>query len=185
MPVYVDPLLPLHPLTVDDVAAMLDAGILGEDDRVELLDGVLVEMNAPGPEHSWAVRRLNMLLVPLAAEAGYEVSPQNPLNVISPISQPQPDIAIVPPGPRDSHAAQALLAIEISKSSRRLDLGRKAEIYAEAGIPEYWVLDVERAELVVHREPVDGRYTSVLTLTAGETVTAIALDLTVPVSELL
>jgi len=78
-----------------------------------------------------------------------------------------------------------VLVIEISRSSRQLDLGRKAELYAEADIPEYWVLDVERRELVVHRDPRDGRYKSVRTLGEHETVTAVAVDLTVPLAELL
>ena len=185
MPVQVDPQLPVHPLTVDNLAAMVDAGILGEDDRVELLDGVLVEMSPQSEPHMYAIRRFNELVMPAITAAGMELSPQCPLGVRSPISQPEPDFAVIPRTPRDERPANAVLVVEISNSSLRLDLGRKAEIYAEAGIPEYWVLDVERRELVVHREPVDGRYTSVRTLNDGATVTAVALGLTVRVSTLL
>jgi len=185
MPVHVDASLPVHPLTADDVDAMVEADILGEDDRVELLDGVLVEMSPQGPAHAAAIRRLTVLLAPLVAAAGLELSPQCPLGVRSPISQPEPDLAVIPSVPRGEHASRALLVVEISKSSRQLDLGRKAELYAEADIPEYWVLDVERRELVVHREPRGGRYTSVHTLGEHDTATAVAIDLSVPLAELL
>ena len=70
MAVHIDASLPVHPLTVDDVAAMVHAGILGEDDKVELLDGVLVEMSPQGPQNLVAVSRLTMRLVPIAAAGG-------------------------------------------------------------------------------------------------------------------
>ena len=70
-------------------------------------------------------------------------------------------------------------------TSLRIDLVRKARIYATGNVPEYWVLDVKRRALIVHRAPQDGAYTDVRTLDEHETVTAVALDLTVPVSALL
>ncbi|MDQ3677273.1 MAG: Uma2 family endonuclease [Actinomycetota bacterium] len=185
MPVQVDPLMPVRPLTVTDVYRMVDAGILDEDDRVELLDGVLVEMTPPAPAHAYAVRTLTMLAVPAAAAAGLEVSVQDPVTVASPINLPQPDLAVVPPTTPERLIADAVLLVEISVTSRRLDLGRKASIYAEGGVPEYWVLDVERRKLVAHRDPVDGRYTRVRTAGEDETVTALGFDLAVPVSTLL
>ena len=183
--VHVDASLPVHPLTVDDLKAMADAGILGEDDKVELLDGVLVEMSPQGARHAAAIRRLTNRLVPFATAAGLEVSPQCPLNVVSPMGQPQPDLAIVPIGDWESHAAQALLVIEISETSRAVDLGRKAAIYAAAGIPEYWVLDLTDFKLVVHRAPAGDGYTDIAVLTDADEVTAARLPLTVAVAELL
>lgn len=186
MAVHVDASLPVHPLTVDDLDAMVRAGILDEDDHIELLDGVLVEMSPQGERHAVAIRRLNMLLAPIAAAAGMEVSPQCPLNVISPISQPEPDLAIVPATTWDGgHAARPLLVIEVSVTSRAVDLGRKAAIYAAAAIPEYWVLDLDRRRLVVHRDPVDDRYEQVEQLTDLDTATAVRLPLTVEVAYLL
>ena len=185
MAVHVDVSLPVHPLTVDDLEAMVRAGILAEDDRVELLDGVLVEMSPQSPDHAGAVRRLITLLAPVAATPGLEVSPQCPLNVVSPISQPEPDLAVVPACGWGAHAAQALLVIEVSVTSRAVDLGRKAAIYAAAAIPEYWVLDLAERRLVVHREPADARYEDVTALTDAEVVTAARLPLTVAVAELL
>lgn len=185
MAVHVDASLPVHPLTVDDVMAMVRCGILGEDDRVELLDGVLVEMSPQSPRHAAAVRRLTGLLAPVAAAAGLEVSPQCPLGVGSPISQPEPDLAVVPAGGWEAHAGDALLVVEVSVSSRAVDLGRKAAIYAAGGIPEYWVLDLDARRLVVHRDPAGERYATVTAHTGGDTVGAIRLPLTVAVAELL
>lgn len=75
--------------------------------------------------------------------------------------------------------------VETGATSLQIDLVRKARIYATGNVPEYWVLDVERRELIVHRTPQDGAYTDVRTLGDDETVTATAIDLTVPVAALL
>jgi len=185
MAVHVDASLPVHPLTVDDVHAMVRAGILGEDDRVELLDGVLVEMSPQGPAHLRAVSRLTMLLAPVAAAAGLEVSPQCPLDVASPISLPEPDIYVAAAGGWDAYPAGALLVVEVSVTSRAVDLGRKAAIYAAAGIPDYWVIDIANRRLVVHREPAGDHYDDVAALTDADVITAARLPLTVAVAQLL
>jgi len=185
MPVHMDTSLPVHPLTITDVTEMLRAGIIAEDDHIELLDGVLVAMSPQREPHAYAIRRLNALVGPVAAAAGLELSIQAPLDVGSAISLPEPDVAIVPVTARDRHPSGALLVVEMGATSLALDLGRKAAIYAAAGVPDYWVLDVERRVLVVHREPVDGCYAHVRTVSARATVTAAAVDLAVPVSALL
>lgn len=185
MAVHVDSSLPVHPLTVDDVMAMVDAGILDDDDKVELLDGVLVEVSPQGGRHAEAIRRLNRLLVPIAIAEGLDVSPQCPLDVESPISLPEPDFAVVPIGSGVSHAGGALLVIEISVSSRRIDLGCKAAIYAAAGVPDYWVLDLADDQLIAHREPAGEAYSSITALAGTDEVTAARLPLTVAVADLL
>lgn len=185
VPVYTDPALPLHPLSVTDVGEMVRTGIIGPDDRVELLDGLLVEMSPQGEPHAYAIRRLIALAAPAAAAAGLEISIQAPLDVKSPISLPEPDVAIVPVTARDRHPSGALLVAEMGSTSLALDLGRKARIYASAGVPDYWVLDVERRLLVVHREPFEGRYSDVRSAGEHETIAAAAVDLVVPVSALL
>jgi len=185
MAVHVDASLPVHPLTVDDIAAMVDAGILGEDDHVELLDGVLVEMTPQGEAHAYAIRELLAQVAAVVLEAGLRLSIQSPLNVVSPISQPEPDLAVVQEDGWDAHAAQALLVIEVSMTSRAIDLGRKAAIYAAAGIPEYWVLDLDKRRLVVHRDPAVDRYETVQALTDADVVTAARPPLTIAVTELL
>jgi len=184
MAVHVDAALPVHPLTVTDLYAMLEAGILQEDDHVELLDGVLVEMSPQSPPHAYALRELTMLAAPVAAAAGLRLTIQGPLDVGSPITLPEPDLAIVPVTPIDRHPSGALLVVEMGNTSLRIDLGPKARIYAEAGVPDYWVLDVKRREIVVHREPSGSRFEQVRRVGADETLTALAVALAIPVADL-
>ncbi len=167
MAIRVDAALPVHALTTSDVDAMVEAGILSEDDQIELLDGVLVEMSAQSPQHAYALRRLTRLAARVADAADLELIVQGPLDVGSPISLPEPDLAIVPVTPSDRHPAGALLVAEMGNTSLRMDLGPKARIYATAGVPEYWVLDVERREIVVHSLP--GRATSASSVWAWAT----------------
>ncbi len=185
MAVHVDPALPVRALTIADVDAMVAAGILGEDDRVELLEGALVEMSPQSEAHAYAIRRLTMLLAPAAAAADLILLVQLPLLVGSSRSRPEPDLAIVPDGPRDRHGSDAVLAVEVSVSSRRIDLGPKARIFATAGVPEYWVLDIEGRELVVHRAPGADGYAEVERFGEDATVAARSVVLTVPVAALL
>ena len=185
MPVHVDETLPLHPLSVSDVLEMVEAGILGADDHVELLDGVLVEMSPQGPPHAYAIRELTSLAFPAAATAGLQLSIQGPVDVGSPISLPEPDLAIVPVTGRDEHPRNPVLVVEMGATSLRIDLVRKARIYATGNVPEYSVLDVEARALIVHRAPHHGAYTDVRAFGESETVAAVALDLTVAVASLL
>jgi len=185
MPVHVDATLPLHPLTVADLEKMLLAGILDDNDHVELLDGVLVEMSPQGSPHAYAIRELVALASGAVLKAGLRLSVQSPLDVGSAVSLPEPDVAIVPATAPDRHPSGALLVAEMGATSISIDLVRKARIYATAGIPDYWVLDVDRRVLVVHRKPIDGCFTDVRTLGEDETVVAAAVDLVVAVSRLL
>jgi Uma2 family endonuclease len=106
--------------------------------------------------------RLNRILVEgIAAEEG-EVRVGSPL-AISDLSLPHPDFAVVQPRAsyRDAHPTTASLVVEVAHSSRRTDLGLKAVLYAAAGIGDYWVVDLVRDELVVHREPAGTMFAAV------------------------
>ena len=138
----------LHRLSVDDVYRMFDAGVLGEEDRVELIDGVLVDVNRPSPEHStivswltrhfvvgcpdWEVRIQDLLLV----EGGFVL----------------PDLMVVEQLGRDRHPTTAALVVEVSITTLRHDTA-KARRYARAGVGEYWLVDVGRRAVVVHEHP--------------------------------
>lgn len=185
MAVHLDPDVKLWPLTVADVDRMVAEGSLGEDDRVELLDGVLVEVSPQSPEHAAVLRELFALLAPIALEGDLQVASQAPLLVARQSSRPEPDMAVVRrPGP-GRHPTEALLVVEIAISSRQLDLNAKAAIYAEAGVPDYWVVDVAGREVVVHREPAAGRYGLVRRVREGESVEAALLPVRVQVTALL
>ncbi len=157
----------MRPITVEDYERMVDAGILGEDDRVELLNGQLSEKSPVSPEHAAIVRWLSTLLIRGIAPDIASVGTQLPVR-LPPLSEPEPDVAIVPAGTyAHAHPTEALLVIEVSVSSRRLDLGTKAEIYAAAGMGEYWVIDIPCRVVHVHRSPSGGRYGSCRQVATG------------------
>ena len=156
--------VPRHRLTVEDYHRLGTAGILGEDDRVELLEGQLVDMSPIGPRHALTIDSLTLALVRAVGDHAW-VRVQNPIT-LDRRSEPQPDFTVVRrpwpgypnahPGPDDVH-----LLIEVSDSSLDFDLGAKRELYARAGIREFWVVDLTSNGILVHRDPAGGQYGSV------------------------
>ena len=123
-----------------------------EDERVELLRGVVVSMSPCYPEHAGPITRLNMLLVPpLVGRALVRVQ----LSLIATDeSEPEPDITIVGlDNPHVAHPEQAYLVIEVASSSLRKDRLLKAPLYAETGFPEYWIVNVKEQTVEVYRSP--------------------------------
>jgi Uma2 family endonuclease len=157
-----------RPIRRVEYEKMVEAGVFGED-RVELLYGVIVDMPPKGAPHDSAIQRLTKLLLP-AVLGRAEVRVQSAF-AASDGSEPEPDVAIVPPGEyRDAHPTQALLLIEVADSSLPVDRGIKAQLYAESGVPEYWVVNVRDAIVEVHTEIVRGVYTHVKPYRAGDRV---------------
>lgn len=157
----------IHRLSVQDVLAMAEAGIFGECDRVELVDGVLVDMSPIGPRHSHAVEWLTHHFV-LAAGDTFRVRVQD-LLVISEYAFVMPDLMVVEPIWLDESPDAALFVVEVAQTSFSHDV-EKAETYAGAAVPEYWIVDLRHKELVVHREPRDGAYASVRRFVAEDVV---------------
>ncbi len=142
-----------HRFTVEEYHRMVEIGLLSEDDRVELIDGEIVEMAAIGWRHANCVNDLNMLLVRFAQDR-YVVSVQNPIT-ISEHGEPQPDLVLLRnqpvgrlPGPED-----VLLLIEVSDTTLSYDRNVKLPRYARAGIPEVWIFDLEGCRVEVHAVP--------------------------------
>jgi Uma2 family endonuclease len=156
--------------TVDEYYTMADAGILTEDDRVELIEGEIVQMAAIGSLHAACVDRLNRLLVQQAGEAAL-VRVQNPVR-LSDLSEPQPDLALLRPR-TDYYAAghpgpsDTLLIIEVAHSTLAYDREIKVPLYAVSGIPETWVVDLEGGEVRVYREATKHGYDVVISLLPG------------------
>jgi Uma2 family endonuclease len=176
-------------LTVDDYHRMAKAGILHEDDRVELIVGELIEMAAIGSYHFTTVNKLNREFSARAVEV-YIVSVQNPVR-LSRYSEPQPDIALLRlrsdeyadglPGPED-----VLLIVEESDSTVAADRRVKLPLCAAAGIPEAWLVNIPRRSIEVHREPRGGRYQQVTVFRRGERISLLLLpDASVVVEEIL
>jgi len=150
----------LHRFTVDEYHRMGEAGILGEDDRVELIYGVIREMSPINRSHVIATSRTRQLFADgLAGRAS--VYEQSPLHLEALASEPEPDIAIYSNPDVDAFGTAEtapLLAIEVADSSLSYDLRTKAGLYAEGLVPEYWVLDVQGRVLHVFRNARDGVY---------------------------
>ena len=146
---------------------MVEAGILAENARVELIGGVLVEMSPTGPTHEDLVEWLTRHFV-LATAGRFRVRIQSTL--LTPGDGFfQPDVFVLDDGPRGHLPAAALLVVEVSDTSRRHDLWKTAT-YAAMEVPEYWIVDVNRNDVLVHRQPRDGSYESVERFKPGDTI---------------
>ena len=157
-------------LSIEEYERMGAAGILDEDERVELIDGVLVQMAAVGDRHVACVIRLTDWFGMHAAGRAF-VSVQNPIR-LPPRTEPEPDLVLVRrrtdtyrggvPGPDDT-----LLVIEVSDTTLAYDRDVKVPRYAAAGIPETWVIDLTGERVLVYRQPGADGYEQLTTLTRG------------------
>jgi len=146
----------IRPLKRVEYDRMVDAGLF-VDERIELLRGVLVEMSPQGTGHADAVARVLRLCYEQLGRA-YEIRPQLPF-AASDDSEPEPDVMISPRGDyRKAHPERALLLIEVADSSLTKDRRIKAAIYAEVGVPEYWIVAVSAEQIEILSDPVDGDY---------------------------
>lgn len=174
--------------TIDEYHRMAEAGILTEDDRVELLEGEIVEMTPIGSLHAGQVNRLNSLFIGRLGSR-VVVSVQNPVQ-LSQDSEPQPDLALLRPRSdfyRRAHpgARDVFVAIEVMDTSVETDRRVKVPLYAKAGIPETWLVDVNADRLEVYRTPAAEGYRDVRVLRRGESLTIEAFpDLTLTVDDL-
>lgn len=175
--------------TVDEYEQMGRVGILSEDDRVELLDGEIVEMQPIGPSHAGHVNRLTELFVSrLAGRATVIV--QNPLR-LDRRSEPQPDLTIARPRAdfySNAHPApeDALLVIEVADSSLRVDREVKVPLYAKASIAELWIVDLAAEELEAYREPSGSGYATTTRLRRGDSIAPLSFpDVTIELIDVL
>ena len=157
--------------TVDEYHRMAEVGILPEVGRFELIRGEIIEMTPTGSPHSDRVNRLTYLFVSRLGQSVI-VSGQNPVT-LNVQSEPMPDLALLKPRPdfyTTAHPSpeDVLLVVEVSDTTVRYDSTVKAALYADAGIPEYWLLDVAEDVLVVRTDPAAGAYRNVHLLHRGE-----------------
>ncbi len=173
--------------TRDDFVRLGDLGFFEPDDRVELVDGEIIDMGSQGPPHFRATDRAMRVLMRVF-EPSCWVRNQGPL-YLSVISQPVPDVAVVSGSVddyQDDHPSAALLIVEVSDTSVGFDRGRKARLYAGAGIAEYWIIDVNARQLEIRRTPTADGYAEVTVFSETDTVTPIAApDALIAVKDLL
>lgn len=152
---------------------LYEQGLLAEDDRVELLEGVIVAMPPRTPRHDSGITRVQQALARVVGDRA--VVRVQCTFVAGERSLPEPDVAVVPGRVEDydlRHPREALLLVEVAEASVRTDRLSKSRIYATAGVPEYWILDLEQDRLEVHRGPdrSAGRYRSVERWRPGDRV---------------
>jgi Uma2 family endonuclease len=134
---------------------MVEVGLLGEDDRVELIDGEILTMTPQDSLHSTAITLAHDALRVAFAGIGH-VRGQCPI-ALDDMSEPEPDLAVVAGAVRDythEHPAAALLLVEVALTTLSYARRRKASLYARAGIPEYWVINLRERCLEVYRSPI-------------------------------
>jgi Uma2 family endonuclease len=176
-------------LTVDEFHRMGQAGILTEDDRVELLDGELVMMSPIGSRHAASVKRSNHVFVQRGG-GRVVVGVQDPIR-IGEHSEPQPDLVLLRLRAdyyAGSHpeAQDILLVVEVADTSAEVDREVKGLLYARAGIPEMWLANLVEDCLEVFRAPTPDGYAEVRRFRRGERVSPLALpDLVMAVEEIL
>jgi Uma2 family endonuclease len=159
--------------TREEYHRMGEVGILKPTDRVELIRGEIVEMSPIGRRHVAFVDNLNQLLV-VRLRGRAIVSVQNPV-ALSDDTEPQPDLKVlrrrpVPYKEREAYGEDVLLLIEVAETSLACDRSTKLRLYAEAGIPEYWVVDCVAESVELHRTPEGGRYRDVIRITGAAAV---------------
>ena len=171
--------------TVKEYHLMSETGILSETDRVELIEGEIIQMAAIGTRHATAVRRLNRLFHRLPEDTVI-VDVQNPVQ-LSERTEPQPDVVLLRFRGDDYETAhpvpsEVLLLVEVADSTVDNDRDVKIPIYARSHIPEVWLVNLVENCLEVYRQPTPNGYSLILKLYAGQEVAPIAFpDFTVSV----
>jgi Uma2 family endonuclease len=174
--------VPVYRLSVDDVHKMVAAGVLDEDERLELVEGVLVTMVPIGAEHDGAVAWLNEELMRVPGRT-WQVRVQSTLLIEG--GYLLPDLIVVDRLPRSQQPSRALLVVEVAQTSQARDR-EKARDYASADVPEYWIVDLAARNVTVHRRPLAGAYDEVTVFAEGDSLQPLLEELPpVAISELL
>jgi len=172
--------------TRDEYDRLAAAGAFHPEAHVQLIQGEIVEITPQSAAHAAAVELVQGALQALGS--AYRVRVQLPL-ALGADSEPEPDLAVVTGSPRtraDHHPATAILVVEVADTTLDFDRTRKQAIYAQAEIPEYWILNLVNRLLEVYREPQESAYRATLRLTPGESIAPLAAPaVQIKVSELL
>ncbi len=162
--------------TVEEYHQIIDAGILTPEDKVELLDGKIIQMSPQKPPHSGTTQRASDYLKLILALKAH-VRTQLPITLSS--SEPEPDIAVVEidPGAYGNHhpsSREIFLLIEVSYSTLDFDCKQKAAIYAKENIREYWVLDIIERQVYVYQNPSQSGYQQKTIFNVDDAITLLA-----------
>ncbi len=169
------PAIQRHAVTLDEYERMVEAGVFEPEARLELITGEIVDMAPPGPGHAASVSRLHQYLGEQLKRRAIFWPQGNPIRLPNSNSRPQPDMTLLRwrddyyatklPGPED-----VLLLVEVSDSTLKFDRGDKLQLYAEAGIPEYWIVNLVDGVVEAYSDPNAGTYQTMRTAQRGETL---------------
>ena len=188
--------LPLRRFTLDEYHSLIETGFFDEDERVELLEGVLVSMSPIYPAHANAVDLLLIVFSSLLARGGMRLRVQSPISMVESDSEPEPDLILTKDmgsafAERHPSPSEVFLLVEVSQSSLSIDRSKKGALYAQAGITEYWIWNLADDVLEVYRDPHkptsgEALYQTKLTFGQGMSVAPLAFpDFEVAVDDLL
>jgi Uma2 family endonuclease len=173
-----------RPWTRVEYERLIDAEILGPEERIELLGGQMIVKEPQDSPHATAILLVQRALA-LAFGPGWTVRPQMPV-ALDDESEPEPDVCVVPGEPqhyRDAHPAHPALIVEVALSRLAFDREHKGSLYARAGIADYWIVNIRDRRLEVYRDPVPDagarfgwHYGRAVTLTADESIAPLAAD---------
>lgn len=151
----------VRPLYRVEYDALVEQGFL-VDEPIELIEGRLLARSPEGDRHASVLRRLTRLVFDAIPADEGDIGVGNPI-ALSDLSEPEPDVSVFPPAAvyRAGHPSTATLLIEVSMSSLRRDRIVKQRIYAQAGITDYWIVDLRHDVVIVHRDPADDGYRTV------------------------
>ena len=176
--------------TLDEYHRMGETGILGEDARVELIEGEIIEMTPIGSRHAATVARIHHLFSTRLGDRAVVWS-QNPLLLVRYQSEPEPDLMLLAPrsdfyAPGHPEPPDVRLLIEVVDSSLAYDRRTKFPLYARAGVAEAWLIDLDGSRLEIHRDPADAGYASVRVPRRDESFAPLAFpDLSLTLRDLL
>lgn len=175
-------------LTLSEYHRMAEVGILSDEDRVELLNGEIIQMSPIGSRHAANVKRINQLLSQLIA-GKLLIGVQDPI-ALGNHSEPEPDIVVLKPvddfyASHHPTAEDVLLVIEVSDSTLQKDKEVKIPLYADAGIPEAWIINLEENQVECFRTPENGTYQSHVIFSYEDTLNFNPFNLAINASDLL
>ena len=171
------PRLKTFRLNVSQYHQMSEAGIFSENDKVELINGEIIEMSPIGRRHTACVNRLNSVFSQLLGKKVI-VAVQNPI-LLNNLSEPEPDIALLKPRTdfyESGHPQpqDIFLLIEVADSSIEYDRDVKIPLYASSGITEVWLVDIYQQVIIVYRYPSENGYRDIQILSRGEKLSILA-----------
>jgi Uma2 family endonuclease len=161
----------VHRLSADEYHRLIESGGLDENTRIELIEGLILDMSPKSPGHENVIAFLMRRLFAGVDLDRYEIRAAAPLSLGD--SEPEPDLIVFEHEiPRPYHPETAALVIEVAVSSQRRDLRVKPSVYARANVPVYWVIDLDDRRAVAHSDPADGTYNHVQVLAERDRLAA-------------